>query len=151
MKKIFILAAIILTIFIPNISVADEQGEFQDMIRTILETGGSIKEITDTLRPNTRLYIYKQLPSMKKKIEDSEKTINDIKTKADEVITNRDLHTIVQDMASIQLLTINVAKDLLEVYETNGAISQKDYKNVVSKYEKQAKRLQKSLERYKNM
>ena len=151
MKKIFILAAIILTIFIPNISVADEQGEFQDMIRTILETGGSIKEITDTLRPNTRLYIYKQLPSMKKKIEDSEKTINDIKAQADEVISNKDLHSIVQDMASIQLLTINVAKDLLEVYETNGAISQKDYKNVVSKYEKQAKRLQKSLERYKNM
>ncbi len=151
MKKIFILAAIILTIFIPNISVADEQGEFQDMIRTILETGGSIKEITDTLRPNTRLYIYKQLPSMKKKIEDSEKTINDIKTKADEVITNRDLHTIVQDMASIQLLTIYVAKDLLEVYETNGAITQKDYNKVISKYEKQAKRLQKSLERYKNM
>ena len=151
MKKIFILAAIILTIFIPNISVADEQGEFQDMIRTILETGGSVKEITDTLRPNTRLYIYKQLPSMKKKIEDSEKTINDIKTKADEVITNRDLHTIVQDMASIQLLTIYVAKDLLEVYETNGAITQKDYNKVISKYEKQAKRLQKSLERYKNM
>ena len=151
MKKIFILAAIILTIFIPNISVADEQGEFQDMIRTILETGGSIKEITDTLRPNTRLYIYKQLPSMKKKIEDSEKTINDIKTKADEVITNRDLHTIVQDMASIQLLTIYVTKDLLEVYETNGAITQKDYNKVISKYEKQAKRLQKSLERYKNM
>lgn len=151
MKKIFILAAIILTIFIPNISVADEQGEFQDMIRTILETGGSIKEITDTLRPNTRLYIYKQLPSMKKKIEDSEKTINDIKTKADEVITNRDLHTIVQDMASIQLLTIYVAKDLLEVYETNGAITQKYYNKVISKYEKQAKRLQKSLERYKNM
>ena len=151
MKKIFILAAIILTIFIPNISVADEQGEFQDMIRTILETGGSIKEITDTLRPNTRLYIYKQLPSMKKKIEDSEKTINDIKTKADEVITNRDLHTIVQDMASIQLLTIYVAKDLLEIYETNGAITQKDYNKVISKYEKQAKRLQKSLERYKNM
>lgn len=151
MKKIFILAAIILTIFIPNISVADEQGEFQDMIRTILETGGSIKEITDTLRPNTRLYIYKQLPSMKKKIEDSEKTINDIKTKADEVITNRDLHTIVQDMASIQLLTIYVAKDLLEVYETKGAITQKDYNKVISKYEKQAKRLQKSLERYKNM
>lgn len=151
MKKIFILAAIILTIFIPNISVADEQGEFQDMIRTILETGGSIKEITDTLRPNTRLYIYKQLPSMKKKIEDSEKTINDIKTKADEVITNRDLHTIVHDMASIQLLTIYVAKDLLEVYETNGAITQKDYNKVISKYEKQAKRLQKSLERYKNM
>ena len=151
MKKIFILAAIILTIFIPNISVADEQGEFQDMIRTILETGGSIKEITDTLRPNTRLYIYKQLSSMKKKIEDSEKTINDIKTKADEVITNRDLHTIVQDMASIQLLTIYVAKDLLEVYETNGAITQKDYNKVISKYEKQAKRLQKSLERYKNM
>lgn len=151
MKKIFILAAIILTIFIPNISVADEQGEFQDMIRTILETGGSIKEITDTLRPNTRLYIYKQLPSMKKKIEDSEKIINDIKTKADEVITNRDLHTIVQDMASIQLLTIYVAKDLLEVYETNGAITQKDYNKVISKYEKQAKRLQKSLERYKNM
>ncbi len=151
MKKIFILAAIILTIFIPNISVADEQGEFQDMIRTILETGGSIKEITDTLRPNTRLYIYKQLPSMKKKIEDSEKTINDIKTKADEVITNRDLHTIVQDMASIQLLTIYVAKDLLEVYEINGAITQKDYNKVISKYEKQAKRLQKSLERYKNM
>ena len=151
MKKIFTLAAILLTIFIPNISVADEQGEFQDMIRTILETGGSIKEITDTLRPNTRLYIYKQLPSMKKKIEDSEKTINDIKTKADEVITNRDLHTIVQDMASIQLLTIYVAKDLLEVYETNGAITQKDYNKVISKYEKQAKRLQKSLERYKNM
>ena len=88
---------------------------------------------------------------MKKKIEDSEKTINDIKTKADEVITNRDLHTIVQDMASIQLLTIYVAKDLLEVYETNGAITQKDYNKVISKYEKQAKRLQKSLERYKNM
>ena len=78
-------------------------------------------------------------------------TINDIKTKADEVITNRDLHTIVQDMASIQLLTIYVAKDLLEIYETNGAITQKDYNKVISKYEKQAKRLQKSLERYKNM
>ena len=54
-------------------------------------------------------------------------------------------------MASIQLLTINVTKELLEVYENTGAITQKDYNNVVSKYEKDAKRLQKSLERYKNM
>lgn len=150
MKK-FILLPIIFAILMPNIALAGEQEQFQEMIKTILETGGDIKEITDTLRPNTRLYIYQQLPSMKKKIEESEKTINDIKAQADEVISNKDLHSIVQDMASIQLLTINVAKDLLEVYETNGAISQKDYKNVVSKYEKQAKRLQKSLERYKNM
>ena len=88
---------------------------------------------------------------MKKKIEESEKTIADIKTRADEVIKNKDLNSIVQDMASIQLLTINVTKELLEVYENTGAITQKDYNNVVSKYEKDAKRLQKSLERYKNM
>ena len=149
MKKF--LTALFITFTIPCFAFADEQTEFQDMIRTILETGGEIKNITDTLRPNTRLYIYKQLPSMKKKIEESEKTIADIKTRADEVIKNKDLNSIVQDMASIQLLTINVTKELLEVYENTGAITQKDYNNVVSKYEKDAKRLQKSLERYKNM
>ena len=149
MKKF--LTALLITFIITCFAFADEQTEFQDMIRTILETGGEIKNITDTLRPNTRLYIYKQLPSMKKKIEESEKTIADIKTRADEVIKNKDLNSIVQDMASIQLLTINVTKELLEVYENTGAITQKDYNNVVSKYEKDAKRLQKSLERYKNM
>lgn len=149
MKKF--LTALLITFIIPCFAFADEQAEFQDMIRTILETGGEIKNITDTLRPNTRLYIYKQLPSMKKKIEEGEKTIADIKTRADEVIKNKDLNSIVQDMASIQLLTINVTKELLEVYENTGAITQKDYNNVVSKYEKDAKQLQKSLERYKNM
>lgn len=149
MKKIIITAVIAL--FVPLFAFADEKVEFQEMIRTILETGGEMKNITDTLWPNTRLYIYKQLPSMKEKISESEKTITDIKTKADEVISNKDLHTIVQDMASIQLLTIYVAKELLEIYENNGAITQKEYNKVVSKYEKEAKRLQKSLERYKNM
>lgn len=149
MKKF--LTALLITFIIPCFAFADEQAEFQDMIRTILETGGEIKNITDTLRPNTRLYIYKQLPSMKKKIEEGEKTIADIKTRADDVIKNKDLNSIVQDMASIQLLTINVTKELLEVYENTGAITQKDYNSVVSKYEKDAKRLQKSLERYKNM
>lgn len=149
MRKL--LAALLITFTIPCFAFADEQIEFQEMIRTILETGGEIKNITDTLRPNTRLYIHKQLPSMKKKIEESENTIADIKAKADEVISNKNLHSIVQDMASIQLLTINVAKELLEVYENNGAITQRDYNSVVSKYEKEAKRLQKSLERYKNM
>ncbi len=149
MKKIIITAVIAL--FVPLFAFADEKVEFQEMIRTILETGGEMKNITDTLWPNTRLYIYKQLPSMKEKISESEKTITDIKTKADEVISNKDLHTIVQDMASIQLLTIYVAKELLEIYENNGTITQKEYNKVVSKYEKEAKRLQKSLERYKNM
>lgn len=150
MRK-FLLASFFIVLILPSYALADEKAEFQEMIRTILETGGEIRNITDTLRPNTRLYIYKQLPSMKNKINESEKTIQDIKTKATEVITNNDLHSIVQDMASMQLLTINVAKELLEVYENNGAISQKDYTRVVSKYEKEAKRLQKSLERYKNM
>lgn len=149
MKKIIITAVIAL--FVPLFAFADEKVEFQEMIRTILETGGEMKNITDTLRPNTRLYIHKQLPSMKEKISESEKTITDIKTKADEVISNKDLHTIVQDMASIQLLTIYVAKELLEIYENNGAITQKEYNKIVSKYEQEAKRLQKSLERYKNM
>lgn len=149
MKKI--LAALFITVLIPCYAFADEQVEFQDMIRTILETGGEIKNITDTLRPNTRLYIYKQLPSMKNKIKESENTIEDIKKRSDEVIRNKDLRVIVQDMASIQLLTIYVTKELLEVYENTGAITQKDYNRIVSKYEKEAKRLQKSLERYKNM
>lgn len=150
MRK-FIFAVILITLSLPYTLLADEKSEFQDMIRTILETGGEMKNITDTLRPNTRLYIYKQLPSMKAKIEESEKTISDIKTKADELITNKDLNSIVQDMASIQLITINVAKELLQVYENTGAITKKDYDNIISKYEKQVKRLQKSLERYKNM
>ncbi|MDY5049964.1 MAG: hypothetical protein SPF17_00925, partial [Candidatus Mucispirillum faecigallinarum] len=68
-----------------------------------------------------------------------------------EEITNASLQTVLQDTASIQLLTINVAEELLAVYENNGAITERDYKGVVSKYEKEAKRLQRSLERYKNM
>lgn len=150
MRK-FLPAILLISLILPFSAAADEKTEFQEMIRTILETGGEVREITNTLRPNTRLYIYKQLPSMKNKINESEKTILDVKRKADEIIRNNDLHSIVQDMASIQLLTINVTKELLEVYENTGAITEKDYNRIVSKYEKEAKRLQKSLERYKNM
>lgn len=150
MRK-FLPAIFLISLILPFSAAADEKTEFQEMIRTILETGGEVREITNTLRPNTRLYIYKQLPSMKNKINESEKTILDVKRKADEIIRNNDLHSIVQDMASIQLLTINVTKELLEVYENTGAITEKDYNRIVSKYEKEAKRLQKSLERYKNM
>ena len=138
-------------IFSFSYAYADEKEFFQESMRTILETGGKIKNITDTLRPNTRLYIYKQLPSMKETLQTSRQTINDIKSQAYGEISNSTLQTVLQDTASIQLLTISVAEELLEVYENNGAISERDYKSVVAKYEKEAKRLQRSLEKYKNM
>lgn len=150
MKKI----SLLLTMFIilsSSYAYADEKEFFQESMRTILETGGSIKNITDTLRPNTRLYIYKQLPTMKETLLTGRQTINNIKSQALEEISNSALQTVLQDTASIQLLTINVAEELLEIYENNGAISERDYKRVVSKYEKEAKRLQRSLEKYKNM
>lgn len=150
MKKISLLLTIFM-IFSFSYAYADEKEFFQESMRTILETGGKIKNITDTLRPNTRLYIYKQLPSMKETLQTSRQTINDIKSQAYGEISNSTLQTVLQDTASIQLLTISVAEELLEVYENNGAISERDYKSVVAKYEKEAKRLQRSLEKYKNM
>lgn len=150
MKKISLLLTILM-IFISSYAFADEKEFFQESMRTILETGGKVKNITDTLKPNTRLYIYKQLPSMKETLSTSMQTINNIKSQAMEEINNQALQIVLQDTASIQILTINVAEELLEIYENNGAISERDYKNVVSKYEKEAKRLQRSLEKYKNM
>ena len=151
MKKISLLLTMFM-IFSFSYAYADEKEFFQESMRTILETGGKVKNITDTLRPNTRLYIYKQLPSMKEKLQTSRQTINDIKSQAYGEISNSTLQTVLQDTASIiQLLTISVAEELLEVYENNGAISERDYKSVVAKYEKEAKRLQRSLEKYKNM
>ncbi len=150
MKKMPIILILFLVI-LPFSAKADDQAVFQEMIRTILVTGGEIKEISDTLRPNTRLYIYKQLPSMKNKINKSEKAINDIREKAVKEIKNSDMQNIVQDMASMMLLTINVTKELLATYESTGSITQKDYDSVVSKYDREAKRLQRNLERYKNM
>lgn len=150
MKKISLLLAVIM-IFTSPFVFAGEKEFFQESMRTILETGGKVKNITDTLKPNTRLYIYKQLPSMKETLSTGMQTINDIKAQALEEISNPSLHTVLQDTASIQLLTITVATELLEIYENNGAISERDYRSVVSKYEKEAKRLQRSLEKYKNM
>ena len=150
MKKISLLLTMFM-IFSFSYAYADEKEFFQESMRTILETGRKIKNITDTLRPNTRLYIYKQLPSMKETLQTSRQTINDIKSQAYGEISNSTLQTVLQDTASIQLLTISVAEELLEVYENNGAISERDYKSVVAKYEKEAKRLQRSLEKYKNM
>ena len=150
MKKISLLLTMFM-IFSFSYAYADEKEFFQESMRTILETGGKIKNITDTLRPNTRLYIYKQLPSMKETLQTSRQTINDIKSQAYGEISNSTLQTVLQDTASIQLLTISVAEELLEVYENNGAISERDYKSVVAKYEKEAKRLQHSLEKYKNI
>lgn len=150
MKKISLLLTMFM-IFSFSYAYADEKEFFQESMRTILETGGKIKNITDTLIPNTRLYIYKQLPSMKETLQISRQTINDIKSQAYGEISNSTLQTVLQDTASIQLLTISVAEELLEVYENNGAISERDYKSVVAKYEKEAKRLQRSLEKYKNM
>lgn len=150
MKKISLLLAVIM-IFTSSLVFAGEKEFFQESMRTILETGGKVKNITDTLKPNTRLYIYKQLPSMKETLSTGMQTINDIKAQALEEISNPSLQTVLQDTASIQLLTITVATELLEIYENNGAISERDYRSVVSKYEKEVKRLQRSLEKYKNM
>lgn len=150
MKKITIFLIMLMTTFSFNV-FAGEKEFFQESMRTILETGGKVKNITDTLKPNTRLYIYKQLPSMKETLQTGKQTINDIKTKSLDEINNNSLQTVLQDTASIQLLTINVAEELLAIYENNGAISERDYRSVVSKYEKEAKRLQRSLEKYKNM
>lgn len=150
MKKISLLLAVIM-IFTSSFVFAGEKEFFQESMRTILETSGKVKNITDTLKPNTRLYIYKQLPSMKETLSTGMQTINDIKAHALEEISNPSLQTVLQDTASIQLLTITVATELLEIYENNGAISERDYRSVVSKYEKEAKRLQRSLEKYKNM
>lgn len=150
MKKISLLLAVIM-IFTSSFVFAGEKEFFQESMRTILETSGKVKNITDTLKPNTRLYIYQQLPSMKETLSTGMQTINDIKAQALEEISNPSLQTVLQDTASIQLLTITVATELLEIYENNGAISERDYRSVVSKYEKEAKRLQRSLEKYKNM
>lgn len=149
MKKKLLLAVIMIFTF--SYATASEKEFFQESMRTILETGGKVKNITDTLKPNTRLYIYKQLPAMKETLSTSMQTINDIKAQSLKEISNPSLQTVLQDTASIQLLTITVSTELLEIYENNGAISEKDYKSVVSKYEKEAKRLQRSLEKYKNM
>ena len=149
MKRFYLILAI-LFIF-PLSSFADEKTTFQEMVRSILQTGGEMKEITETLQPNSRLYIYKQLPYMKEKINKGEQLMLSIKEKSLSEIKNSDLQSIIQDMSSMQLLTINVAKELLSIYENTGSISNKDYRSVVGKYEREAKRLQKSLERYKNM
>ncbi len=149
MKKLFIF------IFIFVISVAylyaGEKETFQAYMRTILETGGKIKNITDTLKPDTKLYIYSQLPTMKKTIDSSKDTINEIKSEAMLNIYDQSLQSILQDSASLQLLTIDVTGELLAIFEQNGQITSREYKNVVSKYDKEAKRLQNSLEKYKNM
>lgn len=149
MKKISLLA--FLLIFTFSYAYAGEKEFFQESMRTILETGGKIKNITDIFKPNTRLYIYKQLPAMKETLSTSIETINKIRTQALDEINNTTLQTVLQDTASIQILTINVATELLEIYENNGTITEREYRSVVSKYEKEAKRLQRSLEKYKNM
>lgn len=149
MRKKLLLAVIMIFTF--SYATASEKEFFQESMRTILETGGKVKNITDTLKPNTRLYIYKQIPTMKETLSTGMQTINDIRAQSLKEISNPSLQTVLQDTASIQLLTITVAAELLEIYENNGAISEKDYKSVVSKYEKEAKRLQRSLEKYKNM
>ncbi len=149
MRKKLLLAVIMIFTF--SYATASEKEFFQESMRTILETGGKVKNITDTLKPNTKLYIYKQLPTMKETLSTGMQTINDIRAQSLKEISNPSLQTVLQDTASIQLLTITVAAELLEIYENNGAISEKDYKSVVSKYEKEAKRLQRSLEKYKNM
>ncbi len=149
MRKKLLLAVIMIFTF--SYATASEKEFFQESMRTILETGGKVKNITDTLKPNTKLYIYKQLPTMKETLSTGMQTINDIRAQSLKEISNPSLQTVLQDTASTQLLTITVAAELLEIYENNGAISEKDYKSVVSKYEKEAKRLQRSLEKYKNM
>ena len=150
MKKISLLLAVIM-IFTSSFVFAGEKEFFQESMRTILETSGKVKNITDTLKPNTRLYIYKQLPSMKETLSTGMQTINDIKAQALEEISNPSLQTVLQDTASIQLLTITVATELLAIYDNHGAISERDYRSVVSNSEKEAKKLQRSLEKYKNM
>lgn len=57
MKKNSLLLAVIM-IFTFSYATASEKEFFQESMRTILETGGKVKNITDTLKPNTRLYIY---------------------------------------------------------------------------------------------
>lgn len=150
MRKISLLFVILL-LFTSSYSYAGEKEFFQESMRSILEIGGKVKNITDTLKPGTRLYIYQQLPAMKKTLEESKKSLEEIRSESIEKITNSALQIVLQDTASIQFLTISVAEELLETYENNGAISEKEYKSVVSKYEKEAKRLQRSLEKYKNM
>ena len=110
MKKISLLA--FLLIFTFSYAYAGEKEFFQESMRTILETGGKIKNITDILKPNTRLYIYKQLPAMKETLSTRIETINKIRTQALDEINNTTLQTVLQDTASIQILTINVATEL---------------------------------------
>lgn len=151
MKIKVTLTSILVLIFLPVFLYADDKTEFQSLMRTILETGGKVKSISDDLKPSRRLYLYQQLPSMKSTISESENTIRAIKEEASKKISNKNMQNIIQDTASLQLITILVTKELLEVYENNGSISEYQYRSVVNRYKQEAERLTKSLEKYKNM
>lgn len=151
MKIRIILSSILVLIFLPAFLYADDKTEFQNLMRTILETGGKVKSISDDLKPSRRLYLYQQLPSMKSTIAQSESIIRDIKEEASKKISNKNMQNVIQDTASLQLITILVTKELLEVYENNGSISEYQYRSVINRYKQEAERLTKSLEKYKNM
>lgn len=153
LNKIFIYFLISL-ILILNTSISyakSEKDSFQEIMKELLVISGKIKKISQELKPSGRLYIHQQLPAMYEIIKTCDVEIHELKNRINSEILDDDLYGILNDSASLEVLSIKVTKELLDVYSEHGAITAVQYNNVVKKYENEANRLKKSLKKYKNM
>lgn len=147
-KSIVLISVFIFTFAVFSYGQSKDGKIFQEMVRNILIIGGEVKAVSSDLKPNDRLYIHKQIPSMKETLASAEIGIIDIRDRAQKELNDKDMLDIVNDLCRLQLITINISKELIGVYEANGAISRGDYGKVVEKYEKTAQKLAKKLSKY---
>lgn len=147
-KSIVLISVFIFTFAVFAYGQSKDGEIFQEMVRNILIIGGEVKAVSSDLKPNDRLYIHKQIPSMKETLASAESGIIDINDRAQKELNDKDMLDIVSDLCRLQLITINIYKELIGVYETSGAISRDEYEKVVEKYEKTAQKLAKKLSKY---
>lgn len=147
-KSIVLISVFIFTFAVFAYGQSKDAEIFQEMVRNILIIGGEVKAVSSDLKPNDRLYIHKQIPSMKETLASAESGIIDINDRAQKELNDKDMLDIVSDLCRLQLITINIYKELIGVYEASGAISRGDYEKVVEKYEKTAQKLAKKLSKY---
>lgn len=147
-KSIVLISVFIFTFAVFAYGQSKDGEIFQEMVRNILIIGGEVKAVSSDLKPNDRLYIHKQIPSMKETLASAESGIIDINDRAQKELNDKDMLDIVSDLCRLQLITINIYKELIGVYEASGAISRNEYEKVVEKYEKTAQKLAKKLSKY---
>ena len=152
-NKIFLNIIIALAVIFSatNTYAKDEKDSFQEIMKELLEVSGKVKSISQDLKPSSRLYIHQQLPTMFDTIKNCEKDIQQLRNRINSEILNEDLYGILSDTANLELLSIMVTKELLQIYSESGSITSVQYNKVVKKYEKDAEQLKKSLRKYKNM